>query len=310
MTLAGNPLIARLLAKKQATILVTDSGLGGMAIFAEMAARFKSAPIFAEVSLIYYNAWPEQHRGYNALKDMDERVRVFDGALEGMLRYRPDIIMIACNTLSVLYARTAFSRRNAVPVIDIVCFGVDALYERLTANSDASALILGTVTTIASDVHRSRLIEKRIPEARLVGQPCDRLATEIEKGPDSDAVLHLIDGFMRQAAEKLGPNRSELFAALFCTHFGYARDLILTALEKRTHRRVTLIDPNRRMAAFLFEAAGGGRYERTAVALQVVSRIVWEQRRVDAISEIIETRSAESAQALRNYERIPDLFTY
>ena len=70
-------------AKNHVTILVTDSGLGGLAIFAEIAARLKSDPIFPEVSLIYYNAWPEQNRGYNGLKDMDERIRVFDRALAG-----------------------------------------------------------------------------------------------------------------------------------------------------------------------------------------------------------------------------------
>ena len=66
MSVVGKLMPSALSAKKHLTVLVTDSGLGGMAIFAEIAARLKTASVFPKVSLIYYNAWPEQHRGYNA----------------------------------------------------------------------------------------------------------------------------------------------------------------------------------------------------------------------------------------------------
>jgi len=306
----GNEPIVSLFAKKHVTVLVTDSGLGGLSIFAEIAARLKSDPIFPDVSLIYYNAWPEQNRGYNSLKDMGERVRVFDRALVGMKRYQPDIIMIACNTLSSLYDRTVFSRRETVPVIDIVRFGVDMVYERLSREANATAVILGTVITITSDIHRSRLIEKGISPDRLAVQQCDQLPTRIEKGPYSNAVVQLVDTFMGQAAEKLDSTQSEVFAALFCTHFGYAQGLIREKLEYLTGRRVSILDPNRRMAAYLFDISGGNRYDCAAVDLRVVSRIVWDQAKIDAISKIITAQSAETAHALINYEWIPDLFTF
>ena len=306
----GSEQITSLFTKKHVTVLVTDSGLGGFSIFAEIAARLKSDPIFPEVTLIYYNAWPEQNRGYNSLEDMDERVRVFDQALEGMKRYRPDIIMIACNTLSVLYRRTAFRRREAIPAIDIVRFGVDMVYEHLSAKADGTAVIMGTVTTIVSDVHRSRLIEKGISRDRLVVQPCDQLATQIEKGPCSDAVVQLVHTFTKQAAEKLDQRQANVFAALFCTHFGYCRDLIKEKLEARIREPVTVLDPNQRMAAFLFDSCDSKRHGRTAIEMRVVSRIVWDQIKIDAISRIIEKQSVESAEALRSYEHKPDLFNF
>ncbi len=305
-----NKSIASLFAKEHVTILVTDSGLGGLAIFAEIAARLKSDPVFPDVSLIYYNAWPDQHRGYNGLKDMNERVRVFDRALEGMQQYQPDVIMIACNTLSVLYDQTAFSRRATIPVIDIVRFGVDMVYDNLCKKTGTTAVILGTVTTIASDVHRSRLIKKGISPDRLVTQPCDQLATQIEKGPGSDTVIKLIDTFVNQAIEKMSPAQSEVYAALFCTHFGYCQNLIREKLESRLQRPVTTLDPNQRMATFLFDASHGRRYEHIRVDMRVVSRIVWDQTKIDAVSKIIEKRSFETAEALRRYEWIPDLFTF
>lgn len=305
--------ITPLFAKKKVTILITDSGLGGLSIFARIAARFKRDPIFSEISLIYYNAWPQQDRGYHRLKNESERIRVFDQALAGMAGmegFHPDIIMIACNTLSILFSKTDFYRRKTIPVIDIIGFGVDMVYESLARNADKKAVIMGTIITIASDIHRFRLIEKGISPERLVAQPCDRLATQIEKDPAGDTVAKLVDTFTGQAAKQLGPNCTAVFVALFCTHFGYCRDLIKDALENRNIAPVTILDPNERMADFLFAVAGKERYIHTALNLQVVSRIIWDQQKVDAISKIVENQSVETAQALRNYERIPDLFTF
>ena len=310
MSSAESASIASLSALEHVTILVTDSGMGGLSVFAEIAARFKREPIFPRVSLIYYNAWPDQDRGYNSLKNMEERVRVFDRALDGMKRYCPDLIMIACNTLSVLFDRTEFSRCQSIPVVDIVRFGVDTVFENLSKDAASKAVILGTVTTIASDLHRSRLIGKGISPDRLVGQPCDQLATWIEKGPDSDTVAQMIDTFMEQAAGKIGPVPSRLFAALFCTHFGYCGDLIRENLEKRTGCPVTILDPNQTMAAWLFEAAGGKRHGHAEVEMQVVSRIIWDRTKRDAISAVIEKKSAETAAALKQYEHLPELFTF
>ena len=72
---------------------------------------------------------------------------------------------------------------------------------------------------------------------------------------------------------------------------------------------MTVLDPNQSMAAFLFEAYGGRLHERAVLDMQVVSRIIWDRTKIDAISEIIGKQSAETAQALRDYEHKPDLFT-
>jgi glutamate racemase len=302
--------LASLFAKEHVTVLITDSGLGGLAIFAEIASRLKFDPIFPAVSLIYYNAWPEQNRGYNKLKDMTERIRVFDRALKGMMTYQPDIIMIACNTLSAIYPKTAFSRQKTVPVIDIVRFGVNMVYDHLAEKKDAAAVLLGTVTTIASDVHRSALINKGIPSNRLIPHPCDQLATQIEKGPESDRVKQMIDMFMNQAIEKMNSVPSELYVALFCTHFGYSQRLIREKLQNCLQIPVTVLNPNQEMAEFLFNDSSVGRHKHTQPDLRVVSRIVWDQKKIDAVSTIIERKSPETAQSLKDYEWIPDLFSF
>jgi glutamate racemase len=310
MASAENHSIESMLGREDLTVLITDSGLGGLSIFAEIAARVKNDPIFSNLSLVYYNAWPDQNRGYNSLKDMDERVRVFDRALDGMKRYKPDIIMIACNTLSVLFDQTVFSQREKIPVVDIVQFGVDMVYENLTREADAIAVMLGTVTTIASNVHRAQLLERGIHSQRLVTQPCDQLATQIEKGPDSDVVMQMVEMFMDQAAEKLPRSPSQVAAALFCTHFGYCGDLIRRKLEERIQCPVTVLDPNRHMAEWMFQAFGDRQDDSTSLDMRVVSRIVWDRTKIDAIAGMVEKQSPETAEALKHYQHLPDLFTF
>lgn len=299
-----------LFGKERPTILITDSGLGGLSILAQIAARLNREPLFSKVSLIYFNAWPEQNRGYNGFKEIDERVRVFDGALAGMQRYQPDLIIIACNTLSVLFDRTAFRRREPVPVVDIVKFGVEMIFENLSADSDSAAVLLGTLTTIAANVHRSQLIALGIAPARIISQPCDQLATLIERGPDSAAVSRLLDRYLSSAVELLATPPSRIFAALLCTHFAYCADRIQAKLERFSGRPVTLLDPNQRLAAYLFEAARGPRHLSARVDIRIVSRILWEPAKIAAIAPRIDAICPKTAHALRNYAHQPDLFSY
>ena len=120
----------------------------------------------------------------------------------------------------------------------------------------------------------------------------------------------MIDIFMNQAIDNMDSVPPELVAALFCTHFGYSRRLIRKKLKDRLQIPVTILNPNRQMAEFLFNQSGGRRYKPTQVDLRVVSRIVWDPTKIDAVSKIIEKESPETAQALRAYEWNPDLFVF
>ncbi len=45
-----------LLEKEQITIVVTDSGLGGLSVLADAAEKFRQYPVFREVELVFVNA--------------------------------------------------------------------------------------------------------------------------------------------------------------------------------------------------------------------------------------------------------------
>jgi len=296
------------LEKKEVTILITDSGLGGISICAEIASELKRNCIFEKVSLVYFNAWPEQNRGYNRLRDTAERIKVFDSALEGMMRFKPDFIMIACNTLSVLYHRTQFSQRVEIPVVDIVGFGVDMMTQALQGSLEDRAVILGTVTTIDSQVHHDHLVQRGIRPEQIISQPCDQLATEIEKGPAGTIVSQMIETFMQQAVRKIDSGSGNLYAALCCTHFGYCEELIRDTLAIIAEKPVVILNPNHQIAACLLSSCRAFRFSSTAMKIKVVSKITWEEKKIESISSLIQSISAETADALINYAQIPNLF--
>ncbi len=308
MPLSESDILRRFYEKKQVTILITDSGLGGISICAEIADELMRRHMFENVSLIYFNAWPEQNRGYNRLNNTAERIHVFDRALAGMMRFNPDFIMIACNTLSVLYHRTRFSQHVEIPVIDIVGFGVEMMTDALSVLSKNQAVILGTVTTIESHVHHDMLIQNGIQPGQIVSQPCDQLATEIENGPASPIVLDMIKTFMRQATRSIDPDCGHVYAALCCTHFGYCRKLIHDTLADFTQKMVTILNPNHQMAANLLANCLEIRFSDTGMQIQVVSRITWDEKKIKAISNLIQSISPETATALKHYAHTPNLF--
>lgn len=297
-----------LLDRPNVSIALIDSGLGGLSICAEMEQALARQPLFRKASLIYFNVWPEQHRGFNSLDSVAERVRVFDRALDGIKAFGPDLIMIACNTLSALYGKTAFCRHTVIPVVDIIDFGVDMLHASLVDLPKSQALILGTRTTISENCHQDRLIEKGIAAGRITSQVCHGVATEIEKDPEGPAVADLIDGYVREAAVKIQDRGQTLFAALCCTHFGYSSHIFAQKLKAHIADNVEVLNPNSRMCDFLFSEVGQWTVSESDIDVRVISRIVLTDNKIRSISNLIRGISAKTAAALEKFVHQPDLF--
>lgn len=299
--------IEALFNKGSVLIAVLDSGLGGLSICAELERALHESPLFRKVSLLFFNIWPEQERGYNSLDSMSERVRVFDRALAGVHSYSPDLIMIACNTLSIIYERTPFSLHATIPVVDIVDFGVDLIYDELTKKPDSQALILGTRTTISENVHQQRLIQKGVAAHRIITQACHGVATEIEKAPQGAAVAGLIEGYVREAALKIN-GRGTVLAALCCTHFAYSWNIFRYKLRQELSADIELLDPNTPMSDFMFSLEKPAPFPGEDIKVKVISKIVLEQMKIRSISGIIRNISEITADALVDYTYQPDLF--
>jgi len=307
-------------------LVITDSGLGGLAVCAAAERALRQTGEGAAVRITYFNAWPEPQRGYNDMPDIAARARVFDRALAAMAALRPDLVVIACNTLSVVYGHTGFSRAATIPVLGIVDAGVGLFFEALTADPHSSIALFGTRTTIESGIHRARLIEKGVAPARIGEVACHGLARAIETDPDGDAVSDHIDRCTAAACEG-APAGDPLWFGVCCTHYTYVRERMRAALERRCGRPVRTMDPGDRLVAELLQSTGGlvnrsrsadrqtgGRSGlRTTdhglpVPVTVVSKVEMDDPKRQSMARRIEAVSPVTAAALVAYTRVPDLF--
>jgi glutamate racemase len=298
---------------RDAHIVITDSGLGGLSICARLEQGLRVAAPSRRVRLTYVNAWPFEDRGYNDLPDEAARALVFDAALARIAQMEPDRILIACNTLSILYERTAFSHRPPVPVHGIVDAGVDLFAERLAGNTASSIVLLGTKTTIESGVHTAGLEQRGIDSRRIAAVSCHGLAGAIEHDVDGPRAAALI-------GECAAPAGDALLLGLCCTHYGYVSARLVEAVARRTSRRVLALDPNERLVSSLLgDAAFFGGANRAAaplpresplgtVSVELVSKVTLSETARTSIARLVEPISPATAGALLSYAHVPALF--
>ena len=133
--------IDSLLTKEKIKILITDSGLGGLSVAAEIEKIITNAHMFKEAEIIFVNALPDANFRYNSMPDESTKVKFFDKTLIGMEQwFHPDIIFIACNTLSVVYPESEYYKHGNIPVVGIVDLGVNLIQKKLTQYPDSKVI--------------------------------------------------------------------------------------------------------------------------------------------------------------------------
>ena len=292
-----------------ATIVLTDSGLGGLLICAELERRLREISGEAAIRLVYVNAWPDERFGYNDLPDLEARAAVFDRALTAMASFAPSAIVIACNTLSVVYRATAFHRSPAAPVAGILDAGVELFFEALNRDENSVLAVFGTRTTIGSGEHLRRLKARGIDAARLAAEPCHGLAAAIDKDPGAAAVPRLVDECALRILPRL-PSGGTLYAGLACTHYAYVAEVFRGALARHSGATVEILDPGERLvgeltAGLTASQPAAGRRE---VAVSVVSKVELPEPQRRAVARRVEAISSATSRALLAYRHVPDLF--
>ena len=291
------------------TIVVTDSGLGGLSVVAQLAARLPASGIAKSARIVFVNALLDDAIGYNDMKLEKDKLRVFDAALGAMeSRYRPDILLIACNTLSVLYDKTAHAKAGGTEVVPIVGMGADLIDQKMKENPGGTAVIFGTKTTIESGAYPKLLVEKGVPADHIVGESCPRLAGSIERGADSEETATYVRTFVAEAIRRLPSNPGPLVVSLNCTHFGYVLDLWKKTFAGLGYPGVTVIDPNPLMADLVLREGGPKRTNATSVTVEVVSKVKIGADVQASLGKLLRTVSPQTADALDNYRYDPALF--
>jgi glutamate racemase len=303
--------VADLVHRDSIKVLVTDSGLGGLSVCAAIDSLAASTGRYSGMQLIFANALPDSGSGYNRMKTIDEKVKVFNDALNGMVNtYRPDLILIACNTLSVVYPHTPFSRTAGIPVVGIVSMGVDLIAEELHRHPGSRVIVFGTETTIGAGTHKRLLVERGVPQDQIAVQACSGLAGEIERDAHGQRVEDAITRYVAEAMGTGTPLQGAVAGALCCTHYGYAAGLFRSAIARHTTGEVTILDPNMRMARMLFPPGQRSVHASPRVNVQVVSRAVITPEEMQSIGSLLRPVSERTAAALHSYELKRDLFPF
>jgi len=310
-TFAKEDNLANFFSKREVTIAVTDSGLGGLSILGDAAERMKKENVFQKVHFVFFNALFSNEGGYNSLKTRDQKIEMFNSALESLEeKYSPDLILIGCNTLSVLYSSTSFSQNSIIPVVGIVKSGVDLIAQNLRTHPESKVILFGTQTTVSEGTYTQKLEERGFLPERVIPQACPELVSYIEKGYDSDETEMLILAYVDEALQKLGNPEPELYVSFNCTHYGYSLELWEKAFESLGVKPRAFLNPNFRMNDFLFQSLRTGRYKKTNVSVRVVSMVEIEKKRIRSIGTWLERLSPQTADALRNYTHDPKLFEW
>jgi glutamate racemase len=206
------------------TILVFDSGLGGLTVFREIAAVRPDANF---VYLADDAAFP-----YGALAEPALIARLVALLGEAIAIHKPDLVVIACNTASTI-ALPQLRKKFAVPFVGTV----PAIKPACVASRTRRVAVLGTEATVKREYTRALI--------RDHGQGCDvdlvgakQLAAyaeaELHGQPVSDAAL----------LAEIGPcfrddgNRTDT-VVLACTHY----PLLIARLEQIAPWPVNFIDP-------------------------------------------------------------------
>jgi glutamate racemase len=206
------------------SILIFDSGLGGLTVHREVQAARPHADILYVADDA---AFP-----YNALKEPALVARVV--ALMGDLiaQYRPDLIVLACNTASTIVL-TDLRKKFSLPIVGTV----PAIKPACAASLTRRVSVLGTQATIAREYTRALIRDyAQGCQVTLVGSKelAGYAEADLAGTPVGDTALHaeIAPCFVDDGA------RTDT-VVLACTHY----PLLLDRLRQVAPWPVNFIDP-------------------------------------------------------------------
>jgi glutamate racemase len=219
------------------TILVFDSGLGGLTVFREVAAARPDARfVYAADDAMF---------PYSAIGEEPLVVRV-TSLMEGFIaEYQPDLVVVACNTASTLVL-PALRQRFSVPFVGTV----PAIKPACAASVTKRVTVLGTEATVKRE-YTQALIRQFASgcQVTLVGSP--RLAEYAERElagePVGDEALYL-----EIAACFIDDGARTDTVVLACTHY----PLLTDRLTRLAPWPVRFIDPAPAIARRVVELVG------------------------------------------------------
>jgi glutamate racemase len=248
-SLLASPMTPRALTNP--TILVFDSGLGGLTVYREVArarpdARFVYA---ADDALFPYGAIEEDRLIARAL-DLMERL---------VATHRPDLVVIACNTASTIVL-PSLRAKLPVPFVGTV----PAIKPACAASKTKRVSVLGTEATVKREYTKALIREfaadcqvTLVGSARLAGLAEATLAGD--EVADAEIAAEILPCFVDDGA------RTDT-VVLACTHY----PLLADRLARLAPWPVNFMDPAPAIARRVVDLIGPARNGHALAAPELV----------------------------------------
>ncbi len=292
-------------------LLITDSGVGGLSVCAFAEEFLRTHDIGEPVRLTYVNASPENDFGYNSMASRSEKLENFDRFLHIVAeKYSPDLIYVACNTLSVLMADTVFAKNTVLPIRGIVESGVSRLVRDLSHDPDSVVAVFGTPTTIDEQTYSERLMQSGVDASRIVAQACPSLADTISEDLSGVEARAKIEKYVGEAVGKTSHPPTRHLTYLACTHYGYRKDFFAAAFAEHGIR-TQIVNPNEIVVEDLFVSSS--RFEiisgrESPVEVEFVARYRIPETALETIGFFLGAIAPKTIRAFTNSTYLPDLF--
>lgn len=204
---------------KPATILVFDSGVGGLSVAREIQQRLPAHPLIYASDNAFFPY---------GTKGEDELITRVDEVIgELLLRYKAEILVIACNTASTLTLPHLRAKLD-VPIVGVV----PAIKPAAQLTKSGVIGLLATPATVARP-YTHELIREYAPQCDVISLGSSELVEIAEQKLRGEtvepvAIRRVIERLMRN--EKAG-NMDVLVLA--CTHFPLLRNELVQQLPAK-----------------------------------------------------------------------------
>jgi glutamate racemase len=244
------------------TILVFDSGIGGLTVHREVAAARPDATLIyaADDAFFPYGGHPEDVLIARVLAVMGELIAA----------HRPDLIVIACNTASTLVL-PQLRARFTVPFVGTV----PAIKPACASTRSKRVSVLGTQATVSREYTRALIREfAKGVEVTLVGSALLASHAEAElrgePAPDAEIAAEIAPCF-----GEVGGARTDTIV-LACTHY----PLLLHRFRQLAPWPVSYLDPAPAIARRVVDLLGPPGSEQANAA-----RFVFTSGRTPALTK-------------------------
>jgi len=286
---------------------ITDSGVGGLSVCAEVEARLRRNPVREDIEILYLNAALEDDYSFNSMASRQEKLQTFDRFLHSVAdNYQPDYLFIACNTLSVLFEDSYFAEHRQIPIKGIVEIGTREIIKAYQQDPEIAIIVFATPTTIEEKVYSRNLGKSGIPAHQIAEQACPGLADAISNDATGMLAATLLDGYISEALEQFENTPKKVLVFLGCTHYGYQAGLFEKGLQAHV-AEVQVLNPNPVAASFILSSFNFQPGHGT-LNIKFITRYAIPEKPIRSLPGYIGDKAPATISALRNFIHLPKFF--